>query len=61
MPLGIVALVHAAQVKTHLRYGDVLAAQECSSKARFWCWLAFGLGCIFIPLYVIVMLATGSF
>jgi hypothetical protein len=43
-PLGIPAIVFAAQVNSKLRDGDVLGAQDASRKAKMWCWIAFGLG-----------------
>ena len=44
MPFGIVAIVYAAQVSPKLTSGDYVGAREASDKARFWCWLAFGIG-----------------
>jgi hypothetical protein len=44
LPLGIPAIVFAAQVNTKLAAGDVAGAQEASRKAKLWCWIAFGLG-----------------
>jgi hypothetical protein len=44
LPLGIPAIVFAAQVNGKLSAGDVAGAQELSRKAKMWCWIAFGLG-----------------
>jgi hypothetical protein len=44
LPLGIPAIVFAAQVNGKLAAGDVAGAQELSRKAKTWCWIAFGLG-----------------
>jgi hypothetical protein len=61
VPVGIAALIHAAQVKTKLQYGDVAGAQESSGKAKLWCWIGFGLGIIIMPFYVMFMFKTGRF
>jgi hypothetical protein len=39
VPLGIPAIVYAAQVNSKLVAGDVTGAMESSSKAKMWCWL----------------------
>lgn len=41
-PLGIVAIVYAAQVNSKLTAGDYVGAADSSAKARIWCWVAFG-------------------
>lgn len=41
LPLGIVALVYAAQVNTKLAAGDEAGAQESSKKAKTWVFAAF--------------------
>lgn len=46
LPLGIPAIVFAAQVNGKLKAGDVAGAQESSAKAKKWCWIAFGLGIV---------------
>ena len=46
IPLGIPAIVYAAQVNSKLAAGDVAGAQDSSSKAKMWCWIAFGLGIV---------------
>ncbi len=45
-PLGIVAIVYAAQVNGKRDSGDYLAAENCSEKAKIWCWVSFGLGIV---------------
>lgn len=42
LPLGIVALVFAAQVNSKLAAGDVPGAVDASRKARLFCWIGFG-------------------
>jgi len=41
-PLGIPAIVFAAQVNGKLVSGDIDGAMESSRKAKMWCWWAFG-------------------
>lgn len=62
LPLGIVAIVFAAQVNSKLALGDVYGAQEASEKAKMWCWWSFGLGLALIVLYfafMVIMALTG--
>ncbi len=54
MPLGIVAIVYAAQVSGKLAATDNSGAQKYSANARLWCWLSFGLGLIANVLVFIV-------
>ena len=51
LPLGIVAIVFAAQVNAKLAAGDFYGAQESSDKAKMWCWWAFGVGLAGMVLY----------
>lgn len=51
VPLGIVALVYAAQVDSKLHANDFNGAQYCSEKAALWCWWSFGLGLAGILIY----------
>jgi len=44
MPLGIVAIIYAAQVNGKLEAGDAPAALSASRNAKMFCWIAFGLG-----------------
>lgn len=44
LPLGVVAIVFAAQVNTKLAQGDMAGALEASQKAKMFSWIAFGLG-----------------
>lgn len=56
LPLGIVAIVFAAQVNSKLQQGDIIGAREASQKAKMFCLIAFGLG---LALTVIWMLTGG--
>ena len=42
MPLGIVAIVHAAQVSAKVAAGQFAAAREDAAAAKKWCWISFG-------------------
>ena len=44
LPLGIVAIVFAAQVNGKLAAGDYAGAVSASKQAKMWCWIAFGVG-----------------
>jgi hypothetical protein len=44
VPLGVVAIVFAAQVNSKLAAGDVAGAMESAKNARLWTWIAFGAG-----------------
>ncbi len=55
LPLGIVAIVFAAQVNGKLTVGDFYGAQEASNKAKMWCWWAFGIGLVGMVLYLGLM------
>ena len=43
-PLGIPAIVYAAQVNTKVVQGDLAGARQSSKNAKMWCWIAFGSG-----------------
>ena len=57
LPLGIVAIVFAAQVNSKLAAGDYNGAIESSNKAKMWCWWSFGLGLASMVLYIGFMVA----
>ncbi len=57
---GIIAIVYAAQVNSHLDRGDYRAAQAASDSAKTWCGLSFGLGLVVIVLYVLFIVAAGG-
>jgi hypothetical protein len=46
LPLGVVAIIFAAQVNSKLAAGDYAGAAESSKKAKMWCWIAFGCGLV---------------
>lgn len=58
LPLGIVAIIFAAQVNDKLRQGDYAGAMEASKKAKMFCLIALGLGLVVLALYAIFGGAT---
>lgn len=46
LPLGVVAIIFAAQVNSKLAAGDVAGARDASDKAKLFCWIGFGLGIV---------------
>lgn len=50
-PLGIVAIIFAAQVNDKLRRGDIQGAMQASKNAKMWCWITFGAGLLVILIY----------
>ena len=44
LPIGIVAIIYAAQVNGKQKAGDYNGALAASKSAKTWCWVAFGLG-----------------
>jgi hypothetical protein len=45
-PLGIPAIIFAAQVNSKLGTGDITGAMDASRKARMWCWIALAAGLV---------------
>lgn len=43
LPFGIVAIVYANSVNTHLASGDIPMAWQASRNAKTWCWISFGI------------------
>jgi hypothetical protein len=56
-PLGIPAIVFAAQVNGKLNQGDYAGALAASQKAKMFCWISFGLGLVVIAIWVIATIA----
>mgnify|MGYP003579509060 CR=1 FL=1 len=52
MPIGVVAIIYAAQVNSKLHAGDVGGAQAASKNAKMWCWIALGSGAVVWLAYV---------
>ena len=60
MPVGVVAIVYAAQVNSRLHTGNIAGAQDASRKAKMWCWIAVGSGVLVWIAYVGYMTYLGS-
>ena len=54
LPLGIPAIVFAAQVTSKQAAGDIAGAMKASSTARMWCWIALGAGLVTNLIFVIL-------
>lgn len=62
LPLGIPAIVFAAQVNGKIQAGDASGAQASSRKAKMWCWWSFGVGLVAIILQIgfQILVMTGA-
>jgi hypothetical protein len=59
-PLGIVAVIFAAQVNGKVATGDIAGAMDSSKKAKMFSFIALGLGVLCIIIYVIwIVLVVG--
>lgn len=61
VPLGIPAIVFAAQVNGKLAAGDYNGAVETSKKAKMWCWISFGVGLGIVLIYISLMIIAAIF
>ena len=59
LPLGIVAIVHAAKVDGLRSAGDMAGAREASAKAKFWALWSLGAWLGLMLLYLLFVLALG--
>jgi hypothetical protein len=50
LPLGVVAIIFAAQVNSKLATGDVAGAMDASKKAKMFCLIGLGVGLVVIVL-----------
>ena len=46
LPLGVVAIVNAAQVDSRIAAGDITGAQRAAKNAKMFAWLGFAGGII---------------
>jgi len=53
LPLGIPAIVYAAQVNSKLAGGDYEGAVKASKNANMWSWIAFGAGLLSLVLWIL--------
>jgi len=58
LPLGIPAIVYAAQVNSKLAGGDYEGAVKASKSANMWSWIAFGAGLLGVLAYVLLMVVS---
>ena len=56
IPLGIPAIVYAAQVNTKVVQGDLEGARQSSNNAKMWCWIALGAGIASTLVWVVISL-----
>lgn len=59
LPLGIVAVIFAAQVNSKVAAGDTTGALESSKKAKMFSYISIGLGLLAIICYVLFFLVMG--
>jgi len=59
LPLGIVAVIFAAQVNGKVQAGDTAGAQDSAKKAKMFSYIAIGLGLLAIVCYVLFFLIMG--
>ena len=59
LPLGVVAVIFAAQVNGKVQAGDVTGAQDSAKKAKMFSYISIGLGLLGIICYVLFFLIMG--
>lgn len=59
LPLGIVAVIFAAQVNGKVQAGDIAGATDSAKKAKMFSYIAIGLGVAGIICYVLFFLIMG--
>jgi len=59
LPLGIVAVIFAAQVNSKAAAGDIAGAQDSAKKAKMFSYISIGLGLLGIICYVLFFLIMG--
>jgi hypothetical protein len=59
LPLGIVAVIFAAQVNGKVAAGDIAGATDASKKAKMFSFIAIGLGLAGIICYVLFIVIMG--
>lgn len=60
LPLGIVAVIFAAQVNGKVAAGDLQGAGDSSRKAKMFSYIAIGLGLLGIICYVLMIVVFGG-
>ena len=59
LPLGIAAVIFAAQVNTKVAAGDTAGALDSSKKAKMFSFISIGLGLAGILCYVLIWVILG--
>ena len=59
LPLGVVAVIFAAQVNGKVATGDTAGALDSSKKAKMFSYIAIGLGLAGIICYVLIWVILG--
>ena len=59
LPLGVVAVIFAAQVNGKVAAGDTAGALDSSKKAKMFSYIAIGLGLAGIACYVLIWVILG--
>jgi predicted secreted protein len=59
LPLGVVAVIFAAQVNGKVAAGDIAGAQDSAKKAKMFSFIAIGLGILAIVCYVLFVVIMG--
>ena len=59
LPLGVVAVIFAAQVNGKVAAGDTAGALDSSKKAKMFSYIAIGLGLAGIICYVLIWVILG--
>ena len=54
LPVGIPAIVYAAQVNGYLVAGNIDAALNSSKNAKMWCWVSFWCGLIPLLIWLLI-------
>ena len=57
MPLGAIAVFHAAKVNGKVKAGDFEGARISSGKAKKWCWISFITGVIINAIFILGSIA----
>lgn len=60
LPLGIPAIVYAAQVNGKVQAGDIPGAMRASKLAKTWSWWAFGIGLFFTFFYLLMSVTAAT-
>lgn len=58
LPVGVIAIVYAAQVNSKLAVGDVPGAMAASRNAKMWVWIAAGAGIAVGVAYAVFIAVT---